>query len=57
MTYKDAFKEKTLMMTIAGFKGTDDFKNQPLLDWTISAYVAKKGIILKYNCIFEELTF
>jgi len=48
-TYKDAFKEKTLMMTIAGFKGTDDFKNQPLLDWTISSYVAKKGIILKYN--------
>lgn len=47
--YQSYFKDKPLMMTIAGYKGADNFKNQPLLDWKISQYVAKKGIILKYN--------
>lgn len=54
--YKNTFKDKPLMMTIAGYKGTDNFKNQPLLDWTISQYVAKKGIILKYNGWQEKNT-
>lgn len=54
--YKEEFKDKPLMMTIAGYQGADNFKNQPLLDWSISQYVAKKGIILKYNGWQEKNT-
>ena len=54
--YIDSFGDKPLMMTIAGYQGTDSFKNQQLIDYTISAYAAEKGVILKYNGWQERCT-
>lgn len=54
--YAECFHDKPLMMTIAGYQGTDFFKNQQLIDYAISAYAAEKGVILKYNGWQERCT-
>jgi hypothetical protein len=47
--YKQYFGDKNLMMTIAGYPGADNWKDQNLLNWKVQNYVAEKGIALKYN--------
>ncbi len=48
-SYQKYFDKKELIMCAIGYPGADTFKDQNLIDWTITGYLAQNGVGIKYN--------
>lgn len=48
-TYLAAFPDKHLFMCAIGYPGADRFRDQTLIDWKITGYLARHGVGIKYN--------
>jgi hypothetical protein len=48
-TYQRLFSEKGLFMCAIGYPGADAFRDQNLIDWKITGYLADHGVGIKYN--------
>jgi hypothetical protein len=48
-TYQRLFSEKSLYMCAIGYPGADAFRDQTLIDWKITGYLADHGVGIKYN--------